>query len=166
MASCRFPAGFLRATIYVDFCKLSPTIFAGSIPIACCLTMQHLCFGWSKIHQAPAFPSSMMLVMDSAQASGSPSADKAGLCSFFTFPAMTSMNQSAGFLRLKGGEGFLVYPTVLNKKKLEKLVAKEQRKAWLQDGPSLQQSIYVFFHAVCTEMFSREQLDKISRPLL
>lgn len=102
--------------IYVHFCKLSPTIFAGSIPIACCLTMQHLCFGWSKIHQAPAFPSSMMLVMDSAQASGSPSADKAGLCSFFTFPAMTSMNQSAGFLRLKGGEGFLVYPTVLNKK--------------------------------------------------
>ena len=106
-----------------------------------------------------------MLVMDSAQASGSPSADKAGLCSFFTFPAMTSMNQSAGFLRLKGGEGFLVYPTVLNKKTRE--VGGKRTKESVAPRWSKPSTVYLcFFHAVCTEMFSREQLDKISRPLL
>ena len=152
--------------IYVHFCKLSPTIFAGSIPIACCLTMQHLCFGWSKIHQAPAFPSSMMLVMDSAQASGSPFGWQ-GWVVFILHLSSDDIHEP--IRRVPETEGwwrFFGLSDCFKQKKLEKLVAKEQRKARLQDGPSLQQSIYVFAHAVCTEMFSREQLDKISRPLL
>ena len=165
------PAGFLRATIYDNLCtflQAKSNNFCRFNPH--CLLLNHAA-------------SMLWVVKDSSSASVSEQHDvgnglSPGIWQPFGWQGwvvfilhLSSDDIHEPIRRVPETEGWWRFFGLSDcfkqkKKKLEKLVAKEQRKARLQDGPSLQQSIYVFSHAVCTEMFSREQLDKISRPLL